>query len=261
VPEAGALYAWEFIGSVYPVHFLEAYSLVVPTTGDSIAGSNPLTAFMVVGRGFGPSSMYWLSAPDSGYSVDNLIPGAPSPFTGIYAGDGTHLAWGPNGEADLAGYRLYRGTSPAFVPGPAHLISSQLGTGYSDVGVVGGHYKLSAIDAHGNESPFALASPTGTTDVDAPRPGVLALSSPWPSPARDRAALRLALPDAQGVTLGLYGVDGRQVRALPVPRAAGEHTVAFELHDAAGRPLPTGMYFVRLTAPAQTLVRRLLVVR
>ena len=48
------------------------------------------------------SSPRWFSAPDSGYSVDNLPPAVPAPFTGQYVAGTASLHWNRNLEADLA---------------------------------------------------------------------------------------------------------------------------------------------------------------
>ena len=148
---AGVDYFWEYVG-VQSAFQLPSYSFIAPTAGDSVAGSNPLTAFMVRARGLARAE-YWDSAPDSGYSVDDLAPAAPAPFSGQYVSGSTVLAWGPNGEADLAGYRLYRGTTPGFVPGPGNLVAALAATSYVDPVGEPHFYKLSAVDVHGNESP------------------------------------------------------------------------------------------------------------
>ena len=76
---AGTIY-WEFVANVQAVHFLPGYSLVVSTTSDSTPASNPMTYFMVVAL-TANDAQYWQSDPDSGYSVDNLAPATPAPFT------------------------------------------------------------------------------------------------------------------------------------------------------------------------------------
>src|SRR5262249_12217831 len=157
---------------------------------------------------------FWASAPDSGYSVDNLGPAMPAPFTGAYAGGGTHLHWGANSESDLAGYRLHRGSSPGFVPGPGNLVSEQPDTGYVDLGPAGSYYKLAAVDVHGNVSPYALLSPSGTTDVGPARPTTMWLAPPAPNPARTGAFFRFAAPHQARVRLALYDISGREVRML-----------------------------------------------
>ena len=112
-------YFWEYLDSVSPLHYVEGYSYVAPTLGDSVGGSNPYTCFMVVGRN-STGTMFWLSAPDSGYSVDDLAPATPVLFTGEYDSGTSVLHWMENGEADLAGYRLHRGSTADFVPEPGN---------------------------------------------------------------------------------------------------------------------------------------------
>ena len=160
----GALtYYWEYLGTQKAYH-LPTYSMVAPTTGDSIAGSNPVTAFLVQAWAAGGSN-WWSSAPDSGYSVDNLAPLTPAPFTGQYASGTATLHWAVNPAADLAEYRLYRGTTAGFVPGPANLLAAQPDTGYVDAAGKPSYYKLCAVDVHGNVSGFSTLLPSGTVDV------------------------------------------------------------------------------------------------
>ena len=158
---AGTLY-WEGVGTVaargYPTYTFTAF-----TFQDSTAAGNPYSVFMVDAHPQWPE--YWSSAPDSGYSVDNLAPAQPAPFAALYGPSaGVALHWGTNTERDLREYRLYRGTSPSFTPGPSNLVVAQLDTGFYDAsGSLGFAYKLSAIDIHGNESRFALVTPDGAT--------------------------------------------------------------------------------------------------
>lgn len=78
-----------------------------------------------------------------------------------------------------------------------------------------------------------------------------------PNPVRDAATLRFALPETAPVRLAVYDVLGREVRVL-VDRTmnAGPQTASV---DAAR--LAPGLYFVRLTAGADTATRKLTVVR
>ncbi|MBK7369356.1 MAG: hypothetical protein IPJ04_16095 [Candidatus Eisenbacteria bacterium] len=251
-PASAALYAWEYVTSVVPVHFLSAYGVVVPTTGDSIAGSNPRTAFMVVGRNM-DGSRYWLSSPDSGYSVDNLAPAAPSSLSGTFAQGVVALHWDPNTEGDIAGYRLYRGTSAAFVPGPATLYATPESNGW--VGTAGGPYvyKLTAFDSHGNESPAATYLPGGTLDVTAgvpPAQAFFSLGSANPARAGAAATLRLGLTGAGDVSVALFDAHGRRVRDLASgPRAAGTYTLTWDGRDSQGTASAPGLYFARATGP------------
>ena len=257
-PAKAQLYAWEYVGSTTPVHFLNAYGFIAATTGDSIGGSNPRTIFMVVGRN-SSGSMYWLSAPDSGYSVDNIAPAPPQPLLGTYSAGSTALHWGVSTEGDFAVYRLYRGTSAGFVPSPSNLVTTSPDTGYVDAAGEPSYYKLSAVDVHGNESGFALLTPSGTVDVPGSGASLaLRLGAPRPNPARGATRIAFDLPRATAVSLAVYDPGGRRVRELFRGRhEEGTFSLAWDLRDDAGRTIPSGMYFVRLEAMGRALTRRM----
>ncbi|HET7250170.1 MAG TPA: hypothetical protein VFI79_10015 [Gemmatimonadales bacterium] len=260
LPGASGTSYWEYLVSV-PARALPGYSHVTPTTTDSTGTSNLLTSFMVMAEDNG-GIPFWASAPDSGYSVDNLPPVAPAPFTGAYLAGATHLHWGANMEPDLAGYRLYRGTTSGFLPGPGNLISSQPDTGYADAGPAGSYYKLSAVDVHGNESAYSLLSPAATLDAVREAPHALTLAAPSPNPARGHTVMAFGLPTAGAVQLSVYDVDGRLVRTLVSGWLdAGQFSMPFDLRDDAGSALPGGLYFARLRGEGRTLVRRFAIAR
>jgi hypothetical protein len=262
VTTQGALtYYWEYVATVTADH-LPGYSYVVPTAGDSIAGSNPLTLFMVQARSAG-GAQWWNSAPDSGYSVDNLAPEAPALFTGEYASGTATLHWAANPAPDLAGYRLYRGSAADFVPGPENLVVAQPDTGYTDAVGALYYYKLCAVDVHGNVSPCATLLPSGTTDAPGPAmPRAVFLAPPTPNPARGPVTLRFGLPRAANVELALFDQQGRRLRSLLTgAQPAGEHTLTRDGRDEDGHALPAGLYFVRLAAEGRTFVSRLAVIR
>jgi hypothetical protein len=260
-PAATQSYAWEYVTTQAPYHYISAYSVLAPTAQDSTAAGAPTTAFMVVARNTN-NTMYWLSIPASGYSVDNLPPAAPAPFTGQYSAGSVSLHWNPNTEADLAGYRLYRGTSASFVPGPLSLVAALPDTGYTDNPGAPGYYKLTAVDSHGNQSPVATLLPSGTTSVGDAIPAALAFALPSPNPADARTTLQYTLPRAGTVRLGLYDASGRLVRELASgTREAGPHTEAWNLRDESGRAVGAGLYFARLDTQGRTLVRKVAVTR
>jgi hypothetical protein len=252
-------YYWEYVASQIANGF-PAYSVVASTLSDSLPGSSPRTVFMVEARGGG--NIHWDSAPDSGYSVDNLAPATPAPFGAFYLAGSTYLHWGPNHEADLAGYRLYRGSSPGFAPSSGNRIATPPDTGFVDS--MGGFYfyKLSAVDSHGNESPPALAFPFATTDAPGASGGALSFAGATPNPMRGPGTLSWSLARAGHVRLAIYDLAGRRVRELvDADLPAGEHSARWDLRAESGAPVGSGLYFAVLEAGDRSLRARVGVLR
>jgi hypothetical protein len=259
VPIQGLTTYWEYVTSQVANAF-PSYSLVASTQADSTPGSNPRTLFMVEARGSG--HIAWGSAPDSGYSVDNVAPPAPAPFEASYTAGTTYLKWSPPAAPDLAGYRLYRGTGPGFVPGPGNLIGAPGDTLFADFPGGFYYYKVSAVDTHGNESPTTLAFPSGVTDATGGLPSALELSGVAPNPMISDAAVSWALPRAGNVRLMVLDLAGRQVRTLvDGPSSAGRHVDRWDARDQDGQAVASGVYFVVLEAGGQRLRSRVAVLR
>jgi hypothetical protein len=260
-PSGAQTYYWESVGT-FPATGAPSYpGISVTTRCDSVAGSNPLTLFMVEAR-WSTGGWWWFSDPASGYSVDNLAPSAPSPFTGSYSAGTATLSWGASGAADFALFRLYRGKNTTFATGPGNLVRTQAGTGYVDVAGEPCIYKLTAVDIHGNESVAATLQPSGTADVAAATPRELALSAPAPNPLHGSCTMRLSLPREAAVTLAVFDQQGRRVHTLLAGALpAGEHPVVWGGCDDSGRSVASGIYFARLECEGRTLTRRIAVVR
>lgn len=253
---------WEPVGSVAAAGH-EGYSLVVPTTGDSGAVGNPLTRFLVVAR----SDFYngwvlpaWESNVMSGYSVDNLAPGAPTALAGERVAAGIRLSWEPAVEPDVDRYRVHRLNSDTQVPGPETQVAELSEPGWTDPAGPG-WYAVVAVDRAGNESPAALLSPSGTLAVPGAGMRSTWLASPAPNPARDAITLRLGLAAEGPARLDLYDLAGRRVASLVnATLPAGEHRLTWDLSGHGG-PLPDGLYLLRLTSGGVTKTRRLHLLR
>jgi hypothetical protein len=258
---AGNTIYWEQVGE-QPALAQPGYSFLVPTTSDSIGAGNPRTLVQVIAHS-GSSIAFYTSPADSGYSVDNLPPVVPAPFTGQYGGGIARLHWDRNAEADLAGYRLYRGTSTGFTPAGGNLVAALPDTGYAYAAGAPYYYKLTAVDSHGNESPAAALLPAGTLDADmtAP-PAALSLALASASPSASGASLRFELPRASHVKLALYDVSGRAVRVVSeADLGPGRYLREWDGRDEAGGQVGSGLYFARLEANGRSLVSRVAIVR
>jgi len=108
--------------------------------------------------------------------------------------------------------------------------------------------------------------PGGTGIPETPAPSQLqelTLESPVPNPFNPSTTIRFALAhDASQVTLDLYDVQGRRVRALwNGPLSRGRHERSWDGRNAAGAPVATGIYFVRLAAGGEEQVRQAVLIR
>ncbi len=128
-----------------------------------------------------------LTAPVDATRADMTPPAAPANLAVTSQTTGVRLDWSANVEPDLAGYRVYRGSSQA---GPFTLVSgSTLLTAvtYTDTAVSPGvvwYYQITAVDTRGNES-AASATMSGARLNSAPRARRLRWS-PRPRPGRSR---------------------------------------------------------------------------
>lgn len=184
------------------------------------------------------------SGAENGFSVDNLPPGTPSPFTAAYVTGVTYLHWGPNSASDFATFPLYRGSSADFLPGPGNFVVATTDTSDVDAGAAGSCYKLSAVDINGNESPFALVGPGQTTSVPAVTEA-FALEGGRPNPAvGGRLRVQFVLPGDAPAPLEPFDLSGRRIAQRTVgSMGMGRHVVDL----SSGGRLHAGIYVVRLT--------------
>jgi hypothetical protein len=88
------------------------------------------------------------------------------------------------------------------------------------------------------------------------------LSAPAPSPFARTTQVRFGLPREAEVSLKVYNLMGQEVETLVSGhQKAGWQTVSWDARDKIGRPLPGGVYFLRLEAQGRSLTRRAMVLR
>jgi hypothetical protein len=262
----GTTYYWELVWSVGASH-LESYSAAIPTLFDSSAASTEYHYFQVIAYG-NYYGQFWISPPDSGYSVDNLGPSIPLGLTGVqkYAPAGLTLAWHPNGEIDLRNYAVYRGSSPSFVPSPTSRVASPTDTLWFDGEWrwnSGYYYKVSALDIHGNESGHALLGPDGVTGAETPKtPEAAYLRQNYPNPFNPATRIAFGLAAPEHVSLRIYDAAGRLVRVLVEgARPAGHYSELWDGRDSRSAAVASGIYFYRLQAGAFTETRKMVLTR
>ncbi len=118
-------------------------------------------------------------------------------------------------------------------------------------------------------SPFGSLNDTTVTlsltrrpgaDAPAIAPGPLLLSPPWPNPTRDQASVTFAAPAGE-LDLAVWDLAGRRVATLYRGAAGPPRHVRWDARDRDGRPLPAGVYYLRLADGRHAAIRRLVLLR
>lgn len=261
---AGSVY-WEWVAN-QSAAFLPAYSAVVPTRADSVAGDPAEHAFKVLAHAPGTPARIWESNAAWGHSTDDLAPEAPLALVADRSGLDVRLTWTPVGAADLREYAIYRSAMPHVTPGPAtfYATAAEAGAWDTSAPATALYYVVAAIDVHGNHSApsnEARADYTLTAVDESEPPARLSLAGAQPNPLDRGTTLRFGLPHAARVSVNLLDVGGRRVRSADFAGAPGWQSVALDATDDAGRRLPSGVYVYVVAAGGETARGKLVVTR
>jgi len=258
---------WVWVATV-PAVQQDNYIAAVPTAADSSASGTNHTVLVITAHTTTPS-IWYVSHPDSGYSVDNLSPDPPRGLGGKYQYPPAELVitWRPNGEADLSHYAVYKGNREDFVPGPSNRIGAPQDTTFVDSSFdpdVSNYYKISALDIHENESEYSLLRPeeiTGAGSVPGV-PAVTALEQNVPNPFNPLTVIRFAIASPGWVELRVHDVAGRFVRTLVEGvRTVGRYEVTWDGRDGGGVSVASGVYMYELKAPGCVEARKMVLLK
>ncbi len=230
------------------------YIYLAHTFGDSAENGNYWSIFMVSAHTSDPL-VYFESAIDSGYSVDNLAPAVPTGILASVNGENTiELNWDSPVDDDFDYFRIYRGLVPDFDPVGSEPIAESIDLIYIDSAVesdVTYYYRLSAVDFNGNESEYsdAVSATTLATVGNSDIPAEFALQQNYPNPFNPVTTLTYALPEKSMVRLTVHDVLGREVRSI-VNRIQepGYQAIHWDARDEMGKPVSAGVYIYRIQA-------------
>lgn len=117
------------------------------------------------------------------------------------------------------------------------------------------------LDVRGVDGSVIVADLDGVVTT-VPVPEVYALSPCYPNPFNPVTRIRYSLPEASGVKLAVYGLDGRLVCELvDEVRPAGVHEAVWRGVDGRGRGVASGTYFCRMDAGEFREVRKMVLAR
>jgi len=233
-----------------PAKYQTGYNALVATAADSGPQGIPWYYFKVIANTSDPT-VFWTSNVDSGYSVDNLPPGAPASLAGNVSGDSVRLHWAAAIAPDLWGYQVYRSTSPFENPSFASLTpyATTVDTSYIDKSPLmssQSYYVVLAKDIHGNLSLASNEISIVLTNVEPNNslPTAYGLNQNYPNPFNPATEIGYQLKANSFVTLKVYDALGREVTTLVNgEQRAGSYSVTFD-----GSRLSSGVYLYRLVA-------------
>jgi len=226
-------------------YYFEARTLADSTAGDPALAEFRVIAFMMEG-GFASDSA-------TGYSVDNIAPEAPGGLGAVGGVEFVSLSWDTSGEEDFSYYAVYRDTLEGFEPETP--IGYATDPTFDDLDPPAGvnlWYRVTAVDAHGNESdPSESVAPDGTGIVDEP-PARFYLGPAVPNPFNPTTTIAYWIPEwaaGQDLTLRIYDVRGRLVRTLLDGGCTpGRRCVVWDGRDDRGAAAASGVYLYRMEA-------------
>jgi len=130
---------------------------------------------------------------------------------------------------------------------------------------------LARLDPDGTRADMGVWMPDLRRPVPvaiAPKRPAFSLLQNRPNPFNPSTTIRFVLPEASHVTLAVYDINGRLVRNLVGGAAGaagtflpGHHEVVWDGRDSNDRPVASGVYLCRLTAPQGSVTRRMTLAR
>ncbi len=127
-----------------------------------------------------------------------------------------------------------------------------------------------AWELHGKGAPVAMAFesvpisivPSDARETSGPAPMVVTLRVAGANPFRDRIGLKYAVPRQSEVRLEVFDVAGRRTRAIDDGvRRGGWYEAIWDGRDESGRPVQSGIFFVRLEVGTEVRIEKVVRMR
>lgn len=173
-----------------------------------------------------------------------------------------------NGDTTLVGMTGDNALTPALAFSPAGTLYGFKGTTKVDIITIDpATGKGTQIGGTGVASIQGLVWAPKVTSVDQyPTPGSepsgFTLLQNYPNPFNSQSNLEYTIPQDGVVEIDIVNLHGESVaRLFQGYRQTGRHRVVWTGNDAAGRPVPSGLYFIRITADKQVKTGKMLLLR
>ena len=228
----------------------DVYVVEATTLADSTSDNDAVMTYRIIAN---MDEGNFESDPASGYSVDNIAPGAVAGLQANVSDGVVNLGWNLSEANDLSHYIVYRGNNPDFTADEGSMIGETTDPGFADdVTELGDYYYVvTAVDIHENESdPSDAVNVTLLSLVDVHGlPEEYALHQNYPNPFNPTTTLRYDLPEDATVSVVIYDMMGRQVRTLVSGQAsAGYHSTMWNATNNLGSSVSAGVYIYTIRA-------------
>jgi hypothetical protein len=225
-------------GDIYAQHISASGTLLWSPDGNPVCtADNTQSLPQVMSDGTSGTMLCWRDLRSNTTSWDIYVQHLSPSGAAVWPVDGVNLCWAPN----------YQWT-PLLVPdgaGGAIVTWEDQRTGGWDI-------YAQHVDAIATGVPGRVPATTPA----------LALHPCAPNPFSGTTRVRFQLRDASNVTMEIFDVAGRRVRAQNFGRLeAGSHGIFYDGRDIKGRPLPNGVYIFRIQTPIATAKGKMVIQR
>lgn len=252
---------WDFIRTV-PAIGSETYNVIAPTLSDSTVNNGMCwSVFVVIAHTADPLT-FFISEVDSGYSLDNLIPHAPSGLLAAVGDSSIDLTWEMVPDTDFNYFAIYRSDKSGFNPTGMKPYATTTDTFFTDMEIntdIKYYYRVSAFDFSGNEGVFSIevSAIITTVDAHAAGPKSYTLFQNFPNPFNPSTTIEFNLPKSEFVKLKVYNLQGKEVATLISNKLnQGNHLYTFK-----GKNLASGVYYYQLMAGDYREVKKMILLK
>jgi hypothetical protein len=252
-PGVAMMPGWVYVTSV-PAHEEAAYVADATTDADSTVALGQHHSVFFVRATTDDNGLFYDSAPDSGWSLDNLSPGIPQNFA--YAAGS--LSWDESSAADFDYFTVYGGNTSAFASATPidYTVAPEMDVNAAPYA----YYFVTATDFSGNEGKPAVVNPASSVG-GAPREYALTVSA-YPNPFNPATTVRYTVPAKGRVEVSVYDARGTRVATLvEADQEAGAYTRTWDGRDGAGRAVSSGIYFARVSHASGTKTYKMVLLK
>jgi len=246
---------WVSLGSIDCIGD-QAYTFEATTIMDSM-----MTEYKVVAS---TSGGIFHSEPESGFSVDNIVPSIPSGLAVLNSTlSGLTIRWDLSPDEDFQYFILEKSLDSEFQEYEAIEIADTVYTDTNFELYETNYYRLLAVDVAGNISDYSEVLWVDVLSLTENLiPEVFALHQNYPNPFNPTTQINYDLTEEGLVTINIYDVLGRKIRTLiNNNQSAGYRSTMWDGKNEYGEYVSAGMYIYMIKAGKYLDTKKMLLLK